>query len=434
VDAHAVLAPALEGFSPTSEMPEIAEAQALLAELAETDAVKAALAERLRRLELQTSYGLALMWGEGLAAEETEAAFARVGELTGPVEKTAARFVSYHAQVLRHFTRGESLKARETAESFLREAEAEERAAEAGAARSLLGLILLHNGDLRAARSTLEQALADYDPVRDHEAQFQFGADTDVRAAGNLALAQWHLGEVELARQTSDRAIRRAHESGRAATLAVALLHKCILEIRRNDASAAQSAADAFVGLMENQGVKAYGDLGQAFAFWAHGRLVDPEAGAGGLRRALAADAAQGNKRSAAMLRGLLAELEAVTRGLDSALASVDEGLAIAADTGDRFTEPYLYRLRGDILLKRDPANPAPAEEAFQTAIAIAKRQCARSYELLASLSLAKHYQSTDRPADAHAVLVPALEGFSPTLEMPEIAEAQRLLANPSVG
>jgi predicted ATPase len=91
--------------------------------------------------------------------------------------------------------------------------------------------------------------------------------------------------------------------------------------------------------------------------------------------------------------------------------------------------EPYLHRLRGDILLKRDPADPAPAEDAYRTALAIAKQQGARTYELLASLSLAKLYQSTGRPADAHAVLAPALEGFSPTPEMPEIAEAQALLA-----
>jgi len=43
-------------------------------------------------------------------------------------------------------------------------------------------------------------------------------------------------------------------------------------------------------------------------------------------------------------------------------------------------------------------------------------------------LSLAKLYQSTARPVEAHAVLGPALEGFAPTPEMPEIAEAQTLL------
>jgi predicted ATPase len=125
----------------------------------------------------------------------------------------------------------------------------------------------------------------------------------------------------------------------------------------------------------------------------------------------------------------MLAQLEAATRGPDAALTLIDEGLVIAAETGERFTDAYLHRLRGDILLKRDPANPAPAEEAFQTAITVAKEQGARSYELLASLSLAKLYQSTARPADARAILAPALEGFSPTPEMPEIAEAHALLA-----
>ena len=95
---------------------------------------------------------------------------------------------------------------------------------------------------------------------------------------------------------------------------------------------------------------------------------------------------------------------------------------------GYRAFEAELHRARGEILLKRDPANPAPAEEAFLTAIAVAKQQGTRSFELRAALSLAKLYQSTGRPADAHAVLAPALEGFSPTPEMPEIAEAQALL------
>ena len=53
----------------------------------------------------------------------------------------------------------------------------------------------------------------------------------------------------------------------------------------------------------------------------------------------------------------------------------------------------------------------------------------ARSFDLQAALRLAKLYQSTARPADAYAALAPALEGFSPTPEMPEIAEAQALLA-----
>ena len=77
--------------------------------------------------------------------------------------------------------------------------------------------------------------------------------------------------------------------------------------------------------------------------------------------------------------------------------------------------------------LKHNPADPAPAEAAFLAAIAVAQQQKARSFELRAALSLAKLYQSTGRPTDAHDVLGPALEGFSPTPEFPQIAEAQTL-------
>jgi hypothetical protein len=73
-------------------------------------------------------------------------------------------------------------------------------------------------------------------------------------------------------------------------------------------------------------------------------------------------------------------------------------------------------------------SNPLPAEEAFQTARAIARQQCARSCELLASLPLAKLYQSIRRPDEARAVLAPALKDFAPTVEMPEIAEAMSLV------
>jgi predicted ATPase len=69
-----------------------------------------------------------------------------------------------------------------------------------------------------------------------------------------------------------------------------------------------------------------------------------------------------------------------------------------------------------------------PAEEAFLPAIATAQQQKARSFELRAALSLARLYQSAGRAADAYAALAPALEGFAPTSEFPEIEEAQQLL------
>ena len=77
------------------------------------------------------------------------------------------------------------------------------------------------------------------------------------------------------------------------------------------------------------------------------------------------------------------AELEAAEGDGERALATIDQGLATARETGEHISDAKLLRLRGDILSKHDPANPARAEEAFKTAIAIAKQQGARSYGLL---------------------------------------------------
>jgi predicted ATPase len=96
---------------------------------------------------------------------------------------------------------------------------------------------------------------------------------------------------------------------------------------------------------------------------------------------------------------------------------------------GAHWCGAFLHQLRAKILLKRDPSDTLAAEHAFLAAIAIARQQKARSFELRAALSLAKVYQSTGRVAEALTVLAPALEGFSPTPEFPGIADAQVLQA-----
>jgi hypothetical protein len=71
----------------------------------------------------------------------------------------------------------------------------------------------------------------------------------------------------------------------------------------------------------------------------------------------------------------------------------------------------------------------ARSKQSCLTAIAVARQQGTRSFQLRAALALAKIYQAAARPVDAHAVLAPALEGFAPTPQMAEIAEAEALLA-----
>src|SRR5262249_53662675 len=114
---------------------------------------------------------------------------------------------------------------------------------------------------------------------------------------------------------------------------------------------------------------------------------------------------------------------------IDAGLKRLNDALAELERTEQRWYEAEMHRVRGEILLKRDPADTAAAEQSLQTAIASAQSQKARSFELRAALSLAKLYRAADRDADTHAVLMPAVEGFPPTREFPELAEAQTLLS-----
>ena len=121
-----------------------------------------------------------------------------------------------------------------------------------------------------------------------------------------------------------------------------------------------------------------------------------------------------------------LAKTEAEAGDPTRAVTILDEALTTADRLGHRTFEAELHRARGELQLKQDPVNSEPAEEAFLAGISVAKQQGARSFELRAALGLARLYESTRRPVEAHAVLAPALEGFAPTLEMPEIAEARQ--------
>ena len=85
LDAYAVLAPVLEGFAPTPEMPEIAEAKALLEVLATDGQVREALEKRQARAKMHIDYARAMQWAKGWGAEEARAAVERAHEFAAAV-------------------------------------------------------------------------------------------------------------------------------------------------------------------------------------------------------------------------------------------------------------------------------------------------------------------------------------------------------------
>ena len=155
----------------------------------------------------------------------------------------------------------------------------------------------------------------------------------------------------------------------------------------------------------------------------------ESEAGLAEMRRGIAIFRQQGMVYIVPSFEAALAEAEAGAGEVAAALRRLDDALAGLEATENRWYDAEIHRIRAGILLKRDPADTAAAEQSLQAAIAIAQSQKAGSFELRAALSLAKLYRAANRDADAHAVLAPAVEGFPPTRQFSELTDAQTLLA-----
>ena len=310
----------------------------------------------------------------------------------------------------------------------LREAEAEGRIAEARAFRIGVGLAHMQMGDLREAQAQLELGLGHFDES-DSELMEKFGADAAASIRAFLALTLWLSGDLTRARELIEEATRLADELDHAPTAATVLMYKITIETVRNDLKSVVVDAEKFLKISQQHGMEYH--LAMSRLYLSLGRTV-----LGGaqrvddFRKSLADYRDQGNRVGVPGFLGALARLEAAAQNYERTLALVDEALAMSQESGDRLYDSNMHRLRGGVLLKRDLANLAKAEEAFKTSLAVAKQQGARTLELLASFALTRLYQATGRLVEAHSVLKPALEGFSPTPEMPMIAKAQTLLGS----
>ena len=392
------------------------------------DGLSSGPAQSAQRLRLQTLYGFALLHGRGQGSPDAIAAFARACDLASSTEDAAARFSAFYGMASGTLARAELSLLRRVAGAFLDDAQRSPDAPENGIARRVFGVSCWSRGDYVGAKPYFEQALTIYDlHEKDRSLAPRFGYDPGVVGMFYLALVAWPFGELERALLLVEEALKIALESDHTPTVAFAHFHACLFAAIRAKPGQETSHAETLLGHSREHGLpmwSAWGTFHLGWTSWCAG----------------ASDGVVRMRESLAQLRELgvllyeplhitmLANAEAECGRLGEGLAILDAQLAVIERTGQHWFDTEVHRVRGELLLKRDPPDLAPAEEAFQTAVAIAHQQGTRSFELRAALSLARVYQSTGRANDAHAVLAPALEGFSPTPEMPEIGEAQTLL------
>jgi predicted ATPase len=302
-------------------------------------------------------------------------------------------------------------------------------------------------GEFTRARTHQEQAIALYNPKQHHSLAFLWqGYDPGVDALAHTAWVLWYLGYPEQALQKSQKAITLAQELAHPYSLAHALFCAAWLHQHRRERQAVQQRAEATITLATEHGFAMEFAWATILQGWALVEQGQGEEGIARLRQGLDAWRATGAEMIPYFL-ALLAEAYGKTKQIKKGLLVLDEAMAVAPKAERSFCGAELYRLKGELTLQkfkvqsskfRVPPSPQPlaphtqaeaeAEACFHKAIEIARKQQAKMWELRATVSLARLWQSQGKRAEARQMLTAIYHWFTEGFDMTDLKEAKALL------
>jgi predicted ATPase len=142
----------------------------------------------------------------------------------------------------------------------------------------------------------------------------------------------------------------------------------------------------------------------------------------------MAAAEATGGRLFTPLFLTLLAEALALAGKIEEALAALDDALAKAAVSGARGWDAEIHRLRGELTGRLPYPDPAKSEDSFRTALAVAREQGTRGYELRAAASLARLWRAQGRRGEARDLLAPVYGLFTEGFDTADLKDAKALL------
>jgi predicted ATPase len=215
-----------------------------------------------QELALQILLGVLLMTTRGFAAPEVEHAYARARTLCQQMGNIPQLFPVLMGLWVFHFVRAELSTAREISEQLLHLAHNAQDPALLLEAHNALGHTLFHLGELVAAQSHLEQAIACYDPQQHRSHALQYGQDPAVVCYTYVAFTQWLLGSTSQALRSSNKAIALAHSLAHPHSLVFALAFTAVLHQYRGEATRTHEQVEAILALATDYGFAMFTAMG----------------------------------------------------------------------------------------------------------------------------------------------------------------------------
>jgi predicted ATPase len=412
---------AIERSAHVEAISHLTTALALLRTLPDTP-------ERVQQeLDLSIALGIPLVLTKGHAAPEVAATYARARELCRQLDDTPQLFSVLLGLRRLSFHQGKLQTAQDLDEQLLRLAERLDDRGLRVRAHMMLAENLRYLGAFADARRHAEQGIALYDPQEHRAHVFHYGNDSGVGCRVFGAEALWVLGYPDQALRRMDEALMRAQELAHPFNLAMVLYVAAEFHQLRREPHRTHERAAAGIAVAREQGFRfflAEASMLRGWAWAEQGQGVD---GLAELRQGMAAWEATGAQIRPSHLLWLADAY--------GHLGQPDEGLRVLAEAEvaarareERFLEAELSRCKGELLLVQSAAHQAAAATCFQQALAVARHQQAKAWELRAATSLARLWQQQGKRQDAHDLLAPVYHWFTEGFDTADLQDAKVLL------
>jgi len=305
------------------------------------------------------------------------------------------------------------------------------------------GITLASQAEFPQARVHLEQGLACYDPQQQHTLTFRYGGQDPGATCGCFAAwVLWQLGYPEQARVRIREALTLVQELSHPPSLAFAHGMAAYYHQFCREHQNVQEQTEAAIQLCTEHKIGFWLTWSTILHGWVRGVQGQAEEGSAEIRQGLANMRAAHAEFHRPCQLALLAEVHWKGGWAEEGLTLLAESQATIADTGERYYEAEVYRLKGELTLEKFKASPElsrrvqgsesngeeEAEACFHKAIATAQKQQAKSWELRAAMSLARLWQQQGKNAESHELLAPVYNWFTEGFDTADLKDARALL------
>jgi predicted ATPase len=378
---------------------------------------------------LQALLAPALVGLQGPGADAVARAYERARSLCQHVGDTLQLAPILLGLYRFYSTRAEHQTAGEVAEHLYRLTQHTPDAPQRALAHYALGVHTLWRGGWSAAQAHFAACWAQYETQSPQSPDAQAGHDPKVASCMYVAWTLWGLGYPEQAQHRDQDGVTLAARLAHPYSRAYALLYTAMLHQFLHEAPAGlQVRAEAAMEFCMAQGFETYLAHSMPLRGWALAAQGDSEEGIVQIHQGLTTLRGMGVELLRPYQLALLAEAYGQGSQPEAGLRTLAEALEIVERTGERFYEAELHRLTGELMLQHAVPDETRAETPFQQALAVARRQGAKSLELRAAKSLSRLWQQQGKRAEAYELLAPIYGWFTEGFDTADLQDAKVLL------